>query len=106
VSEKIRVLEERREELARDWATGEVTKKEWSTARRAISDELERLTRALSRDAHSMALAQFAAMEGDCWDRWEHLTNGAAAPWSRPLPTRSPSTPPPSRARPGSTPTA
>jgi hypothetical protein len=54
-----------------------VSKKEWHTARRTISDELDKLTRSLSRDTHSLALAQFAAMEGDVWDRWEQLTNGA-----------------------------
>jgi hypothetical protein len=77
ISEKIRGLEERREELAAEWATGDLTKKEWHTARRKISDELDRLTRSLSRNTHTLALAQFAAMEGDVWDRWESLTNGA-----------------------------
>jgi DNA invertase Pin-like site-specific DNA recombinase len=76
VSEKIRTLEERRDDLAAEWALGDLTKKEWHTARRTISDELDKLTRSLSRDGHGLALAQFAAMEGDCWDRWDQLTNG------------------------------
>jgi DNA invertase Pin-like site-specific DNA recombinase len=77
VSERIRALEERRDELAAERALGDLTKKEWQTARRTISDELDKLTRSLSHNTRSLALAQFAAMEGDVWDRWEQLTNGA-----------------------------
>lgn len=77
VSAKIRAIDERREELAAAWATGEVTRKEWAAARKALDDQLTTLTRSLSRDTHTVALAEFAAMEGDCWHRWEQLTNGA-----------------------------
>jgi hypothetical protein len=56
---------------------GNLTRKEWATARHAQDDQLTKITRALSRDTHTTALAQFAAMEGDCWARWEQLTNGA-----------------------------
>ncbi len=77
VSEQLRGLEERRDELARERALGELTKKEWSTARQTITDEMARLTRSLSSGTHTLALAQFAAMEGDVWDRWEQLTDGA-----------------------------
>ena len=77
ISGKIRAIDERREELAADWAAGELTRKEWATARRALDDQLSKLTRSLSRDTRTAALAQFAAMQGDCWDRWEHLTIGA-----------------------------
>jgi len=77
VSEQMRGIEERRDELAAEWATGELTRKEWATARRALDDQLATITRALSRDTHTTALAQFAAMEGDAWARWEQLTTGA-----------------------------
>jgi DNA invertase Pin-like site-specific DNA recombinase len=77
VSEQIRGIEERRDELAAEWATGDLTRKEWATARRALDDQLAKITHALSRDTHSTALAQFAAMEGDAWTRWEQLTTGA-----------------------------
>ena len=48
-----------------------------ASARRQLDDQLAKLTRSLSRDARTLALAQFAAMEGDMWDRWEQLTSGA-----------------------------
>jgi site-specific DNA recombinase len=76
-SDQIRAIDERRDELAAEWATGALTRKEWATARRALDDQLAKITRALSRDTHSTALAQFAAMDGDAWARWEQLTTGA-----------------------------
>jgi site-specific DNA recombinase len=76
-SDQMRAIEERRDELAAEWATGNLTRKEWATARHALEDELAKITRALSRDTHSTALAQFAAMQGDAWARWEQLTTGA-----------------------------
>jgi DNA invertase Pin-like site-specific DNA recombinase len=77
ISDQIRAIDERRDELAEEWASGDLTRKEWATARHALDDELAKLTRSLSGSAHTTALAQFAGMEGDCWDRWEQLTNGA-----------------------------
>jgi site-specific DNA recombinase len=77
VSEQIRAIDERREELAAEWATGELTRKEWAAARRLLDDQLTALTRTLATGTHTAALAQFAAMEGDCWARWDQLTTGA-----------------------------
>jgi site-specific DNA recombinase len=77
ISDQIRAIDERREELAAEWATGGLTRKEWTAARHALYDQLAKLTRSLSQHTHSTALAQFATMEGDCWARWEQLTHGA-----------------------------
>ncbi|HEX4062057.1 MAG TPA: recombinase family protein [Streptosporangiaceae bacterium] len=77
ISEEIRAIGERRNELARDWAKREITRQEWAAARSELDEQLTTLTQALARDTHTLALAQFAAMDGDCWTRWETLTNGA-----------------------------
>jgi hypothetical protein len=73
----LRAVEERRDELAADWAAGDISRKEWSTARRVLDDQVTKLTRQLSRSEHGRALAEFTAMDGDLRERWEHLGTGA-----------------------------
>jgi hypothetical protein len=93
ISDQIRAIDERREELAAEWATGGLTRKEWTAARHALYDQLAKLTRSLSQHTHSTALAQFAAMEGIAGHGGSSSPTAPAAPWSRPPPTRSPSPP-------------
>jgi hypothetical protein len=77
---RLRDADERREELARDWAAGEISRKEWHSARDEITAVMDKLTADLSRTRHSATLARFAAAGGSVWDRWETMTTGAAAP--------------------------
>jgi hypothetical protein len=57
VTAKLRAVDERRDELAAAWAAGEISRKEWSTARRSLDDQTAKLTRQLSRKEHGRALA-------------------------------------------------
>jgi len=74
---RLRDADERREELARDWAAGEISRKEWHSARDEITAVMDKLTADLSRTRHSATLASFAAAGGSVWDRWETMTTGA-----------------------------
>jgi site-specific DNA recombinase len=69
---KLRQIDQRRDELAAAWAEGEISRKEWATAKRVLDASAEQHTRRLARSVHAQALAEFAAMEGDMWQRWAH----------------------------------
>ena len=69
---ELRRIDERRDQLAADWARGELSKRDWATARRVLVAEAERLTSRLARTTQARALTQFAALSGDMWQRWEH----------------------------------
>lgn len=69
---RLRGIDERREELAAAWATGEINRKEWATAKRVLDEQAAQLTSRLTSSAQALALAQFAALDGDMWQRWEH----------------------------------
>jgi hypothetical protein len=51
---------------------GEISRKEWATAKRVLDQQAAQLTSRLSSSAQALALAQFAALDGDMWQRWEH----------------------------------
>lgn len=69
---RLRAVDERRDELAAAWAAGEISREEWATAKRVLDQQAAQLTSRLSSSAQAMALAQFAALDGDMWQRWEH----------------------------------
>ncbi|HKB30574.1 MAG TPA: hypothetical protein VKD26_07025, partial [Streptosporangiaceae bacterium] len=70
VGAKLRQIDERRDELAAAWAEGEISRKEWATAKRVLDASAEQYTRRLARSVHAQALADFAALGGDMWQRW------------------------------------
>jgi len=37
-----------------------------------LDAKAEQLTRQLARSTHALALAEFAALDGDMWHRWQH----------------------------------
>jgi site-specific DNA recombinase len=74
---QLRAIETRRDELAATWAAGDITRKEWLTARDHLNHTASQLTSRLARTTHGRALAQFATMTGTVWDRWDTLTTGA-----------------------------
>jgi site-specific DNA recombinase len=74
---RLRAIEARRDELAITWAQGEISRKEWLAARDHLTAAASQLTARLARTAHGRALAQFAAMTGTVWDRWDAMTTGA-----------------------------
>jgi len=69
---QLRGIDERRDELAAAWASREISRKEWATARRVLDEQAAQLTSRLTSSAQALALAQFAALDGDMWQRWEH----------------------------------
>ncbi|HEY1920503.1 MAG TPA: recombinase family protein [Streptosporangiaceae bacterium] len=69
---ELRKIEEKRNELATDWANEEVTRKEWVTAKRVLDERAAALSTRINRTAQARALSQFAALDGDMWQRWEH----------------------------------
>jgi site-specific DNA recombinase len=75
-SGKLRAIEARRDELAATWAAGDISRREWLTARDALNAAAGQLTAQLARTQHGRALAQFATMDGTVWDRWDTLTTG------------------------------
>jgi site-specific DNA recombinase len=77
VGERLREIDTQRGQLAAMWAAKEIDRKEWLAARAQLRDEADALTASLARSQHGRALAEFAAMEGHLWQRWEHLTPGA-----------------------------
>jgi hypothetical protein len=68
----LRQIDERRDELAAAWGAGEISRKEWATAKRALDDRAAKISSRINRTAQARALAQFAALDGDMWQRWEH----------------------------------
>jgi hypothetical protein len=76
----LREADERREELARDYAARRITRREWEGAREEITAAADRLTAELARTQHSRTLAAFAARGGSVWDRWEAMPPAPAAP--------------------------
>ena len=77
VTSQLRRIDDRRDELAAMWAAGELSRKEWLAARTGLAAEADNLTATLAASEHGRALAEFAAMEGDLWHRWDELTHGA-----------------------------
>jgi DNA invertase Pin-like site-specific DNA recombinase len=69
---ELRKIEEKRNQLAADWAAGEITRKEWATAKRVLDERAAKISGQINRTAQARALAQFAALDGDMWQRWEH----------------------------------
>ncbi len=72
VGAKLRQIDQRRDELAAAWAEGDISRKEWATAKHVLDAQAEQYTRRLSRSVHALALAEFAALDGDMWQRWHH----------------------------------
>jgi DNA invertase Pin-like site-specific DNA recombinase len=75
----LREIDERRDELAAAWGAGEITRKEWATAKRALDDRAAKISSRINRTAQARALAQFAALDGDMWQRWEHPSMTSSA---------------------------
>ncbi len=71
--EEIAVVEQRLDELAEMWATGEISRPEWLTARRSLESRLETARRAEARDARSSSLAPYVATEGALRAAWPDL---------------------------------
>ena len=70
----LREIDERRDELAAAWGAGEIGRKEWATAKRTLDSRAAKISGRIHRTAQARALAQFAALDGDMWQRWEHPT--------------------------------
>ena len=66
----LREIDEQRDELAAAWGAGEITRKEWATAKRVLDDRAAAISGRINRSAQARALAQFAALDGDMWERW------------------------------------
>jgi len=77
VGARLREIDTQRGELAAGWAAKEIDRKEWLAARAQLRDEADTLAATLARSQHGRVLAEFAAMEGHLWDRWDQLTPGA-----------------------------
>jgi hypothetical protein len=76
ISDELRAIDARRDELARDYARRLIDRKEWLAARDELASQADWLTSELARTQHGRALADFAAMDGHLWDRWDTLTTG------------------------------
>ncbi len=68
---RLRAIDERRDELAAAWAAGEISRKEWATAKRVLDGQASQIESRINRSARARALAEFAALTGDMWQRWE-----------------------------------
>ena len=75
----LREIDEQRDELAAAWGAGEITRKEWATAKRVLDDRAAGISGRINRSAQARALAQFAALDGDMWERWKHPTTTSSA---------------------------
>jgi len=75
----LREIDEQRDELAATWAAGEITRKEWATAKRVLDDRAAKISGRINRTAQARALAQFAALDGDMWQSWEHPSMTSSA---------------------------
>ncbi|MGH3156438.1 MAG: hypothetical protein ACRDNF_07690 [Streptosporangiaceae bacterium] len=58
--------------LAEPEAWDKISRKEWATAKRVLDDQASQLTMRITRSVQARALAEFAALEGDMWEQWEH----------------------------------
>ncbi len=72
IGAKLRDIDTQRDELAAAWAEKEITKKEWLTAKRVLDAKADQYTRQLARSTQALALAEFAALDGDMWQRWQN----------------------------------
>lgn len=68
---ELRLIDEQRSELARAWARREITRREWAEAKAELDAQADRFTSRLTHTTQARALAQFAALQGDMWQRWE-----------------------------------
>lgn len=76
MSEELRAIDLKREELAEAWANDEMTRREWQTARNRLDARADRLHRQLRGNEHALALLEFARLDGDIWQRWDALPIG------------------------------
>lgn len=70
----LRGLEERLDELAGLWAGGEITRREWMTARGDIETRLEAASKALVRDRRATALDEFVGRPGALRAEWADMS--------------------------------
>ncbi len=75
----LRAIDEQRDELAAAWGAGEITRKEWATAKRVLDERAAGISGRINRSAQARALARFAALDGDMWERWKHPTTTSSA---------------------------
>ena len=73
MTDALRGIDAQRKELAAMWATKELTRAEWMAARDELRAEADTLTASLASTEHARALAEFAAMDGELWERFDAL---------------------------------
>jgi DNA invertase Pin-like site-specific DNA recombinase len=76
VTDALRGIDAQRKELAAMWAAKELTRAEWMAARDELRAEADALTASLASTEHARALAEFAAMDGELWERFAALPDG------------------------------
>lgn len=76
ITDALRGIDAQRKELAAMWATKELTRAEWMAARDELQAEADALTASLASSEHARALAEFAAMDGELWERFDALPDG------------------------------
>ncbi|MCH7229596.1 recombinase family protein [Glycomyces sp. L485] len=77
LAERIRTAEDRADELAADWAAGEITRSEWRTAKDVLDKQLERDRETLARSTQTRALNGFLGVTpGQIRLRWDGLGTG------------------------------
>jgi site-specific DNA recombinase len=76
VVESVHRDEAKLEDLAGAWASDEITRSEWTTARGVIESRLKRNRATLSRATRTEPLAALATGTGDLRDRWDALPIG------------------------------
>ncbi|MDA8372447.1 MAG: recombinase family protein [Nocardiopsaceae bacterium] len=80
LAERIRAAEDRADELAADWAAGEITRSEWRTAKDVLDRQLERDRETLARSTQTRALQGFiGATPERMRRRWDDMGNGQRA---------------------------
>ena len=76
ITDALRGIDAQRKELAAMWAAKELTRAEWMAARDELRTEADTLTASLASSEHARALAEFAAMDGELWERFDALPDG------------------------------
>lgn len=64
---------EKLEQLAEDWANGEISRAEWQAARRIIEQRAEQSRQRIARQTHTTALDGFVGTYSDMIARWEAM---------------------------------